>query len=294
MEFRSLQYFLMVAREENITKAANLLHLTQPTLSRSIMQLEEELGVKLFTRSNHNIILTQDGMLLKRRAQELVSLAEKTKQDFQRGDVQLTGEISIGSGEFRSTRYLSKMIASFREKHPLVRYQIYSGNSENIKERIERGILDFGLMMEPIDISKYEYISMPAKEKWGILVSELSELSQKETIQAADLQNEQLISARSEKMYPEIRKWFGEYYDQIEVIASGNLLYNEAILAQEQIGAVLGIELDCHYPGLKFVPLSPSVETPTVLTWKKNQILSSTTIAFIEHARAYIKSISGD
>lgn len=294
MEFRSLQYFLMVAREENITKAANLLHLTQPTLSRSIMQLEDELGVKLFTRSNHNIILTEDGMLLKRRAQELVSLAEKTKQDFQRGDVQLTGEISIGSGEFRSTRYLSKMIASFQEKHPLVRYQIYSGNSENIKERIERGILDFGLMMEPIDISKYEYISMPVKEKWGILVSELSDLSRKETIQAADLQNEQLISARSEKMYPEIRKWFGEYYDQVEVIASGNLLYNEAILAQEQIGAVFGIELDCNYPGLKFIPLSPGVETPTVLTWKKNQILSPTTIAFIEHTRAYIKSISGN
>ena len=135
---------------------------------------------------------------------------------------------------------------------------------------------------------------MPVKEKWGILVSELSELSQKETIQATDLQNQQLISVRSEKMYPEIRKWFGEYYDQVEVIASGNLLYNEAILAQEQIGAVLGIELDCHYPGLKFVPLSPGVETPTVLTWKKNQILSSTTIAFIEHTTSCIKSISGN
>ena len=164
MEFRSLQYFLMAAREENITKAANLLHLTQPTLSRSVMQLEEELGVKLFTRSNHNIILTEDGMLLKRGAQELVSLVEKTKRDFQQGDVELTGEIDIGSGEFRSKRCLSKLIASFREKYPLVRYQIYSGNSENIKERIERGILDFGLMMEPIDISKYEYISMPINE----------------------------------------------------------------------------------------------------------------------------------
>lgn len=294
MEFRSLQYFLMVAREENITKAANLLHLTQPTLSRSIMQLEEELGVKLFIRSNHNIILTEDGMLLKRRAQELVSLAEKTKQDFQRGDVQLTGEISIGSGEFHSTRYLSKIIASFRGKHPLVRYLIYSGNSENIKERIERGILDFGIMMEPIDISKYEYISMPVKEKWGILVSESSELSKKEKIQASDLKNEQLISARGEHMYPEIRKWFGEYYDQVEIVASGNLLYNEAILAQEQIGVVFGIELDCNYPGLKFIPLSPSIETPTVLTWKKNQILSSTTLAFIEHAKTYIKSISGN
>lgn len=292
MEFRSLQYFLMVAREENITKAANLLHLTQPTLSRSIMQLEEELGVKLFTRSNHNIILTEDGMLLKRRAQEIVSLAEKTKQDFQRGNVQLAGEISIGSGEFRSTRCLSKMIAVFREKHPLVRYQIYSGNSENIKERIEQGILDFGLMMEPIDISKYEYISMPVKERWGILVSESSKLSKKETVQASDLQKERLISARSERMYPEIRKWFGEYYDQVEIIASGNLLYNEAMLAQEQIGAVFGLELECNYPGLKFIPLSPRIETPTVLAWKKNQILSSTTLAFIEYAKLYVKSIS--
>lgn len=294
MEFRSLQYFLMVAREENITKAAHLLHLTQPTLSRSIMQLEEELGVKLFTRSNHNIILTEEGILLKRRAQELVSLAEKTKRDFQRGEVELTGEISIGSGEFRSTRCLSKVIASFREKHPLVRYQIYSGNSENIKERIERGILDFGLMMEPIDISKYEYISMPIKEIWGVLISESSPLSQKETICASDLQGVQLISARGEHMYPEIRTWFGEYYDQIEIVASGNLLYNEALLAQDQIGAVVGIKLDCSYPGLKFIPLSPSIETPTVLTWKKNQILSSATLAFIEHTKLYIKSISGN
>ncbi|MFQ9716547.1 MAG: LysR family transcriptional regulator [Blautia sp.] len=294
MEFRSLQYFLMVAREENITKAANLLHLTQPTLSRSIMQLEEELGVKLFTRSNHNIILTEDGMLLKRRAQELVSLAEKTKRDFQRGDMELTGEISIGSGEFRSTRCLSKLIASFRKKHPLVRYQIYSGNSENIKERIERGILDFGLMMEPIDINKYEYVSMPIKEVWGVLLSESSSLSQKESIRADDLLGVQLISARGERMYPEIRAWFGEYYDQIEIVASGNLLYNEAIMAQEQIGVVFGIELDCSYPGLKFIPLSPSIETPTVLTWKKNQILSSATLAFIEHTKAYIKSISGN
>lgn len=292
MEFRSLQYFLIVAREENITKAANLLHLTQPTLSRSIMQLEEELGVKLFTRSNHNIILTEDGLLLKRRAQELVSLAEKTKRDFQRGNVELTGEIAIGSGEFRSTRCLSKIIASFREKHPFVRYQIYSGNSENIKERIERGILDFGLIMEPIDISKYEYISMPIKETWGILISETSPISQYEAIRASDLKGIPFISARGEHMYPEVRTWFGEYYDQIDIVASGNLLYNEAVMAQEQIGAVFGIELDCSYPGLKFVPLSPRIETATVLTWKKNQILSSSTLAFLEHARAYIKSIS--
>lgn len=292
MELRSLQYFLMVAREENITKAASLLHLTQPTLSRTIMQLESELGVKLFIRSNHNIILTEDGMLLKRRAQEIVALTEKTKRDFQRGELQLTGEIAIGSGEFRSTRHLSKIIASFKEKHPLVRYQIYSGNSENIKDRIEQGLLDFGLMMEPIDVSKYEYISMPIKENWGILVSETSELSRKEKIQAKDLKDIELISARGERIYPEIRKWFGEYYDNIEVVASGNLLYNEAIMAQEGIGTVFGIELESHYSGLKFIPLYPPLETATVLTWKKNQVLSPTTTAFLEHIKTYTKSIS--
>ncbi len=132
---------------------------------------------------------------------------------------------------------------------------------------------------------------MPVKEQWGILVSESSELSKKETIQAGDLKNKRLISARGEHMYPEIRKWFGEYYDQVEIVVSGNLLYNEAILAQEQIGAVFGIQLDCNYTGLKFIPLSPRIETPIVLTWKKNQILSSTTLAFIEQAKAYIKAI---
>lgn len=132
---------------------------------------------------------------------------------------------------------------------------------------------------------------MPVKEQWGILVSESSELSKKETIQAGDLKSKRLISARGEHMYPEIRKWFGEYYDQVEIVVSGNLLYNEAILAQEQIGAVFGIQLDCNYTGLKFIPLSPRIETPIVLTWKKNQILSSTTLAFIEQAKAYIKAI---
>lgn len=137
--------FLMVAREENITKAAQLLHITQPTLSRQLMQLEEELGARLFNRSNHRIILTEDGMLLKRRAQELISLAEKTKREFLREENQLTGEISIGCGELGSVSWLSERIASFHERYPQVRYELYSGNVDNIKDRMERGLLDIGL-----------------------------------------------------------------------------------------------------------------------------------------------------
>jgi DNA-binding transcriptional LysR family regulator len=158
MELRVLNYFLAAAREENITKAAQSLHVTQPTLSRQIAQLEKELGVKLFIRSNHNIILTEDGMILKRRAQEILSLADLTRRDFLRKEGALTGEIAIGSGEFQTTRFLSRLIASFREKHPLVRYEIYSGNADNIKDYIERGFLDLGLMLEPIDIRKYDFL----------------------------------------------------------------------------------------------------------------------------------------
>ncbi len=167
MDLRVLNYFLAVAREENFTRAAQMLHVTQPTLSRQIAQLEEELGVELFTRSNHNIILTEDGMILKQRAQEMLALAEKTRQDLMHRDEELAGKITIGSGEFQSTNVLSQVIAAFTERHPLIQYEIYSGNAENIHDYIERGFLDMGLMAEPIDIRKYDFIPMPVKERWG-------------------------------------------------------------------------------------------------------------------------------
>ena len=158
MEFRVLNYFLAIAREENMTKAARTLHVTQPVLSRQMAQLEDELGVKLFTRSNHRIRLTEDGLLLRRRAQELVTLAEKTKRKFVRRETALTGEIAIGSGEFRSTQVFSKLMTDFHNLHPLVQYRIYSGNADNIQDYIQRGLLDLGLMGEPVDIRKYEFV----------------------------------------------------------------------------------------------------------------------------------------
>lgn len=179
MELRVLAYFLAVAREENFTRAAEQLHVTQPTLSRQIADLEQELGVKLFVRSSHHVVLTQDGMILKRRAQEILSLADKTKRDFLRGDETVEGVISIGSGEFLSTRLLTDGMAQFREKHPRVRFEIYSGNAGNIRERMERGLLDVGLMAEPIDVRKYHFLMMPVKEQWGALVREDSPLAKK-------------------------------------------------------------------------------------------------------------------
>lgn len=294
MELRVLNYFLAIAREENFTKAAQQLHITQPTLSRQIAQLEEELGVDLFVRSNHNIILTEDGMILKRRAQEILSLADKTKRDFLYKDENLEGVISIGSGEFLSTRCLTDCIAQFRRKYPLVRYEFYSGNAGNIRDQIERGLLDVGLMSVPIDIRKYEFVSMPIKEEWGAFVREDSPLIDKDFVMPQDLVDIPLVLPLGDFAESNIGKWFGEYISKIDVIAKGNLLYNEAMMAQSNIGAVIGIRLNSNYDRLKFIPLNPSLKIDTALVWKKEQIFSVATTAFIEFSKQYLKGISDD
>ena len=293
MELRVLNYFLAIAREENITKAAQILHISQPALSHQMMQLEDELGVKLFSRSNHNIVLTEDGLLLKRRAQELISLADKTKRDFINKDAELSGEVTIGSGEFRSTRELAKIMVAFQEKHPLVQFRIYSGNADNIQDYIGRGHLDLGVMGEPVDIRKYEFISMPVKEKWGVLVRKDSELAGKEHVRAQDLLNTPLVTA-SRDFQGELTAWFGDLYDKVRIAATGNLLYNEAMLVESGMGAVLCIELNCTYENLRFVPLYPAIELRTALVWKKDAIFSSATTAFIDFASQCLKVISGD
>ncbi|SCJ56022.1 Hca operon transcriptional activator [Anaerotruncus sp. 2789STDY5834896] len=293
MELRVLSYFLMVAREENITRAAQLLHVTQPTLSRQLMQLEQELGVRLFTRSSHHIVLTDEGMLLRRRAQELVSLAEKTRRELRR-DEQLSGEISIGSGEFHSFSLLATLLASFRRQYPLVRFDLYSGNADNIKDRIERGTLDIGLLSDPVDIGKYEFVRLPQKEVWGILAPADSPLGQKEQIAPADLAGQRLMVSQRALVQNALASWLGELQQQVEITTTYNLLYNVAMMVQQGMGVALCLELDCHYEGLRFMPLWPRWESGTVLVWKKNQALSPTFDAFLRHVKLCLSGISGD
>lgn len=294
MELRVLNYFLTIAREENFTRAARQLRVTQPTLSRQIADLEQELGVKLFVRSNHNIILTEDGMILKRRAQEILSLADKTKRDFLQKDEALSGTISIGSGEFRSTEYLAKIIAGFRRKYPNVTYEIYSGNANNIRDYIERGHLDIGLMSEPIDMRKYNFVNMPIKEQWGLFAPVDSPLSEKESISPEDLKGMSIVTATGDFNQSRIGKWLGDCREQVEIAATANLPYNEAVLVKENIGVMLSINLNCTYENLRFIPLRPALEVSTALAWKKEQIFSATTSAFIDFASQYLKGISCD
>lgn len=291
MEIRVLRYFLMVAREENITKAANLLHLTQPTLSRQLMQLEEELGVTLFRRSKHRIILTEDGMLLRRRAEEIVSLAEKTKDDLRHKQDHLAGTIAVGSGELQSSRFLTQLIAAFQKENPLVSFRIYSGNSDNIKERIERGLLDIGLLQEPVDIAKYHFVRTPVQEQWGVLVRTDAELAAKDRVSPADLAGMPLILPERENVQNELLNWFGPLAEKLHITATGNLLYNLASLARDSGSCVLTLNLACRYDGLRFIPLAPELESGTVLVWKKAQTFSPAAAAFIAYSKEYISGI---
>ena len=293
MELRVLNYFLMVSQEENITKAAQLLHVTQPTLSRQLMQLEDELGVKLFERSNHSIVLTSDGLLLKRRAQEIVSLAEKTKRELTT-EKELSGEIEIGSGEFKSFSLLADVIAAFSEKHPGVRFHLNSGNADTIKERLENGGLDIGLLADPVDISRYEFTRLPQKETWGIIAHNDFAIAKRPFVTPKDLIGLPLILPHRRMVREEIQNWFGDLYGDVNVFATYDLLYNAAIMAQKKMGIILTIELESRFDEVKFVPFAPKMEFGSVLVWKKNQIQSAAMEAFIDFSKKYIKSISSN
>ena len=286
MELRVLRYFLAVAREENITKAAAMLHLTQPTLSRQLMQLEEELGVQLFQRSRYRIILTNDGMLLRRRAQELVDLADKTARELSERETELMGEIAIGAGETRSMTALSRAIQSFRTLYPKVVFRIFSANADDVKERLDMGLLDMGLLTEPVDVGKYAFCRMQEKDRWGVLVRADSPLAALEAVTPEDLEAVPLLCSGREGVQRELANWFGDRWERLEIAATFNLILNAANMVRCGVGAALGFDLNLAFDDLRFLPLSPAMETGTVLVWKKDQVLSPVMEVFRRHAKS--------
>lgn len=282
MELRVLRYFLAVAREENITKAAALLHVTQPTLSRQLMQLEEDLGVKLFRRSQYRVILTEDGMLLRRRAQEIVELADKAGRELQHTETELTGEVAIGCGESVAMTFLSTHIREFRRLHPLVQFRIYSAIADDVKERIEKGLLDMGLLAEPVDIGRYAFLRMPQKDRWGVLLPKEHPLARQDAITPNDLVGIPLLISGRETVRNELAGWFGDAYEKIEVAATFNLILNAANMVKNGVGAALCFDFGNISDALTFVPLSPKLETGTVLAWKKDQADSPAAKQFLK------------
>lgn len=292
MDIRVLSYFLVVAKEENITRAAQLLHITQPTLSRQLMQLEEELGVKLFQRSNHSIYLTSEGLLFKRRAQELVNLAEKAKSELSQTEDILTGVIAIGCGESQSMNELSEMISTFLEQHPFVKFELHSGNNNDIKDWLEQGTLEMGLLSGPVEIGKYHFIRMIQKDEWGILVHMDSELATKDAIRPGDLVGTRLITIMDAPIHSELASWSGEYAKQMVPIVHYNLLSNAATMVRRNVGVAVCSKPNCRYDDLNFVPFSPKLEIGSVLAWKEHQTESKTNNAFIQFVKKYRKHIS--
>ena len=285
MELRVLKYFLAVAREENITKAAALLHLTQPTLSRQLMQLEEELGVQLFRRSRYHVELTEDGMLLRRRAQELVDLAEKTTREFTLRETELMGEIAIGAGETQSMSFLSRAMVSFREHYPKVTFRIFSANADDVKERLDTGLLDMGLLTEPVDVGRYAFCRMKERDRWGVLVRLDSPLAGLDSVTPDDLEQVPLIISGRERVQRELANWFGDRWERLQIAATFNLILNAANMVRYGVGTALSFDLNFSFDDLRFIPLSPTMDTGTVLVWKKDLVLTPVVEAFHQHIK---------
>ena len=292
MELRVLRYFLMVAREENITKAAHALHVTQPTLSRQMAQLEEELGVKLFNRKSHNIELTEEGVLLRRRAQEMMQLSEIIKDELSGVGEELSGKVAIGAGELKSMDQLADIIAEFHEEYPKVEFELYSGNVQGIKFQMDQGLLDLGLLIEPVEIEKYDFLRMTQSERWGVLIPDNNKLAKLSAITAVDLKDQPLIVSKSSSMRSELKSWFGDFGQELNIVNTYNLLYNSAMLMRKKIGLGLSLELHSQYEGLTFIPLEPELKLTSVLVWKSNQVFSPATTKFIDFSKKYLKSIS--
>ena len=281
MEIRVLRYFLTVAREESITRAAEVLHITQPTLSRQLSQLEEETGVRLLERGPRRIRLTSEGMLLRRRAEEILELVDKTEAELSEQDELVEGRISIGCGELASVSLLPELFRSFRERHPRVGFDLYTATADLVTEQMDRGLLDIGLLTEPVDISKYNFIRLRRKERWGVLVRKDSALVRKKSVTPQDLLDVPVFLVQRPLVKNELEGWFGDYYDQIHVIGTYNLINNVAVMVERKIGVALCFHLQNRFDELKYIPLSPAMETGAVIVWKKAQIVSPTIRQFI-------------
>lgn len=283
MELRVLRYYLTVAREENITRAAGILHITQPTLSRQMAELEDELATKLFERSNRKISLTEAGMLLRRRAEELVSLADKVEQEFKSGGEELGGLVSIGSGVTAAvSEALPGLIGEYAKKYPQVRFELRTGTAAVIKDQLDKGLLDIGILMEPIEVEKYNFLRLPKKDVWGILMPEDDPLAEKVVITPADLQSLPLIASwRIDER--EAKAWFGGSLENLNIFCTYDLIDNAALLVERRLGYAFVIEgAFKNLSGLTFRPLSPEISNTSVLVWKKYQPANQAVQKFIE------------
>ncbi|WIH87342.1 LysR family transcriptional regulator [Brachyspira pilosicoli] len=289
MEIRVLKYFLTTIREGNITKAAKYLNLTQPNLSRQINILERDIGHKLFERKHNNIILTPEGILLKKRAEEIINMVDKTRAEFNFTDKVIAGDIFIGAGETWAMSLVASVMKDVQSDYSHIRYNIYSGNFQDITEKLDKGLLDFGLLIDPADLSKYDYLKIPLKDTWGLAMRKDSPLSNKKNITKKDLLNIPLIISRqvieTEIEDNDFSRWFSDTFDNLNITATYNLIYNALIMVSEGMGYALCLDKlidNMYHQNICFIPLKPKLESGINIVWKKNQEFSRASKIFLD------------
>lgn len=285
VELRTLRYFLAAAQEGNITRAADILHITQPTLSRQIMELERELGTTLMLRGKNGLTLTDDGLFFRQRAGEIVELADRLEQNFTERKSDVSGLIAIGASESVGSRLFARLIKRFSDKYPLIQFHLYNEMADNIKDRLEKGLVDVGLLLEPVDTSRYDFVRLSQKETWGILMRDDHPLAERKTIAPDEIAEYPLILPLRERVRNEILNWMRKEEKDLTIPLSYTLLSNAALMVEAGLGCAFCLDgaLAIHSsPHLSFVPISPEHTTRSVLVWKKNQMFSPATDLFIQ------------
>ena len=288
MDIRVLRYFLAVTREGTISGAADSLHVTQPTLSRQLMELEEELGTTLFTRGKRRISLTEEGLFLRKRAQEIVSLVERTEAAFAAAGEEVSGDVYIGGGETEGMRVIARAIRQVQQEHPHIAFHLFSGNAEDVRERLDRGSADFGLFIEPADLSAYDFMPLPTRDTWGVLLRKDHPLAAQAAIDADDLASLPLIVSRQGLVENEFSGWMGNKFRQLSRVATYNLLYNAALMVEEGVGCALCLEGIVHTGEdgpLCFRPLRPAMDVGLKLAWKKQQCFTRAAEIFLDRLK---------
>jgi len=277
-----------VAREGSVTHAAQRLHISQPALSRQLKDLENELGKKLFIRGNYNVRLTDEGMLLRKRAEDILDMVDKTEKEFQTLDELDGGDIRIGCAESKSISYLARQVKALQERCPRIRVHLYSGDREDLAERLDRGLLDFSVLVETVDLSRYGHLEFPGSDVWGAVMRRDHPLAEKESIRPADLLGLPLICPR-QGLQMELGQWFGPLVDRLDVVATVNLVYNGGVLAQEGLGCMITFR-DLVHTGpdspLCFRPLDPPLYSRLYLVWRKYQVFSPAAERFLLQMKA--------
>lgn len=285
MDLRVLRYFLMVAKEQSFTRAAEQLSITQPTLSRQLAALEEELGTRLFNRGGHSITLTNEGQLLKRRALELVDLEEKIISEFQGDRESVEGKITIGCGEFMAVETLAVMCKEFREKYPLVTFAIHTGTADNISDMMSRGLVDIGLFLEPVSTEGLDYIRLQGCDHWVVGMRPDDPMAGKTVVTKEDLLKLPLILPERPNVQSELANWFGKDFGRLNIVLTSNLGTNAGIMAMNGLGYPISIEGAGRYWREELLiqkRLYPELETSTVIAWRRNIPYSPAVRKFIE------------